>query len=72
MSLPTQVDDLTAEWLTGALERQHPGTEVQAVAVAGLGYQLEARFYRDIAPQLETATPACWYAEVDASRIRAS
>jgi len=109
MSLPTHVDDLTAEWLTGALAQLHPGTEVRAVtvesviwgtatkvflnvtygarpqagppaslcvkggfqdelrAVAGLGYQLEARFYRDIAPQLETATPACWYAEIEAS-----
>lgn len=108
MTLPTQIDDLTPGWLTDALSRTNPGTQVDEVAVesviwgtatkvflhatyaarteggppeelcvkggfqddlrevAGLGYQLEAQFYRDIAPRLAIATPACWFAAVDA------
>jgi len=107
MTLPTKLEDLTADWLTEALSRSEPATTVDEVtvesviwgtatkvflevsygtrtedgpperlcvkggfqdelrAVAGLGYQLEAQFYRDIAPRLATATPACWFADTD-------
>lgn len=32
-------------------------------AVAGLGYRVEARFYRDIAPAFGDSVPRCWYAQ---------
>ena len=34
-------------------------------AVAGLGYRIEALFYRDIAPAFGDSVPRCWYAEED-------
>lgn len=34
-------------------------------AVAGLGYRIESRFYRDIAPQLGDTVPRAWYAAED-------
>jgi len=36
-------------------------------AVAGLGYRIEALFYRDIAPAFGTSVPRCWYAAEDAT-----
>jgi len=30
-------------------------------AVAGLGYQVESRFYADVAPSLGDSVPTCWY-----------
>jgi hypothetical protein len=35
--------------------------------VAGLGYRLEAGFYRDLAPRLDAGLPSCWFAGVDES-----
>jgi hypothetical protein len=35
--------------------------------VAGVGYRLEAAFYRDIAAHLGVPLPACWFAAVDES-----
>lgn len=34
-------------------------------AVAGYGYQVESRFYRDIAPSFGDSVPRAWYAEED-------
>ncbi|WP_019875191.1 oxidoreductase family protein [Sporichthya polymorpha] len=106
-ALPTALDGITADWLTGALSVRTPGTVVRSVevesviwgtatkvflragyetcppdgpppalclkggfddtmrAVAGIGYQVEARFYRDIAGLLGDAVPRCWYAAED-------
>ena len=33
--------------------------------VAGLGYRLEAGFYRDLAPALDVPLPSCWFAGID-------
>src|SRR4051794_26923892 len=33
--------------------------------VAGLGYRIESRFYRDIGPAFGSSVPRCWYAEED-------
>lgn len=101
--LPTQLGEITPDWLTTALQQGFPGTEVRAVdivepiwgtatkaflrvdyqernpdgppselcikggfddamrSVVGLGYRIEAKFYRDIAPVLGDSVPRCWY-----------
>ena len=41
------------------------GFQEELRPVAGGGYQIEAGFYRDIAPRLRAATPSCWYADDD-------
>ena len=43
------------------------GFQEELREVAGIGYRLEASFYRDIAPLLGGALPSCWYAETDDS-----
>lgn len=106
-ALPTTIDDLTADWLSAALEYATPGIVVDEVTVdsviwgtatkvflsvaygkcpedgpgsklcvkggfqedlrqiAGIGYRLEAAFYRDIAPHLDVPLPRSWFAAVD-------
>ena len=38
------------------------GFQDELRAIVGAGYQIEANFYRDIAPALESGLPRCWYA----------
>lgn len=42
------------------------GFQDELRAVAGVGYQLEAAFYRDLAPHLGIRLPHCWFAGADA------
>jgi len=105
--LPTALEQLTPEWLTGALSQRCGDVEVRGVeitdviwgtatkvfvgadyarrgngeppealcvkggfddamrSVAGLGYRVEARFYRDLAPAFGDSVPRCWYAHED-------
>lgn len=109
LSLPHNVDQITAEWLTAALSERHPGTRVASLdiesviwgtatkvfvevgyaskpsggppahlcvkggfdpdmrQIAGVGYQVEARFYSDVAPALKGAVPDVWYAGCEAA-----
>jgi hypothetical protein len=43
------------------------GFDDEMRAVAGLGYRIEALFYRDIAPSFEASVPRCWYADEDSA-----
>lgn len=109
--LPLTLDEITAEWLTSALQPHAPGVVVDRCAVrsaiwgtatkvfveiearnaeaygvpanlvvkggfeerlrqygAGTAYELEARFYRDLASALEVDLPKAYYAGAETGR----
>jgi hypothetical protein len=112
-SLPLRVEDISAAWLSHALEERYPGVVVrelrQSELIQGTAtkirvhleynaagqaarlpptlivkggfaahremmaeiYELEARFYRELAPQLELRLPRCFYSGTDPIRHQA-
>jgi hypothetical protein len=112
-ALPVRLEDISAAWLSSALDERYPGVVVrdlrqteliqgtatkirvhleynEAGRAAGLPpslivkggfsahremmaeiYELEARFYRELAPQLEIRLPQCFYSGSDPSHRQA-